>query len=310
MDILKQTLKQYNKEEENTDRWRLWKENRETIKKLQEKNIFSNDRNIDDAIVLGAGSCNDLDLNYLCSKLSKLTLVDIDLESMKKGVKKQNLPNEYYEKIEFIGDIDFTVLNSTGFYEELEELLINKDKPKKILKLITKSLESIDENPLFNESKYSLVISGAIHSQLTLTAVELLNKYRGNYSAKDFKKIHKDLIYMDDTIAIKYNDLIMSLAKEDAIIFSWFELKEFSEELGNYDEVEEVSKYCEEEDSQKVIELVTKNRYVGFYGYLDLNKRALEKELEVKPRVNFWMWQFSSKKFYLVFSITIDLSKK
>ena len=309
MSILNEMLKEYN-QEDSEDRWKTWEKHRETIKELQEKNIFSINRKIDTAIVLGAGNCDDIDLNYLCSKVSKLTLSDIDLESMKNGVKKQNLSQEDYDKLEFVGSIDFTGLKDTNFYDELESLLIKSKKPKQILKLITKSLKLIDDKTLLDQNSYSLVVSGAIHSELTAVALVLLNKYSTNYSNKEFKKIHKDLIYLDDIISLKYNDLIMSLAKEDAIIFSWFDLKEFSEELGNYNYIDEVDKYCQEGNSEKVIELVTENKFVGFHGYLDLNKRALEKDLKVQPWVNFWVWKFSTKKSYLVFSITIDLSKK
>lgn len=309
MSILKVMLKEYN-EKDNEGRWKLWENHRATIKKLQEKNIFSVDRNIDSAIILGAGACEDIDLNYLCSKVSKLALSDIDLETMKKGVEKQNLSKEDYDKLEFIGNIDFTGLEATNFYEELEELLMKGQKPKQILKLIMKSIKLIEEQTLLNKSSYSLVISGAVHSQLTAVAVGLLNKHSENYSKKEFNKIHKDLIYLDDIIAIKYNDLIMSIAEEDAIIFSWFDLKEFSEELGNHDDAVQVDEYCKEGNSQEIIKLVTENKYVGFHGYLDLNKRALEKQLEVKPWVNFWIWKMSNKKSSLVFSITMDLNTK
>ena len=310
MSILREMLKEYNKAEDGVDRWKLWENNRETIKELEEKNIFSEDKDIENAIILGAGSCDDIDLKYLCSKVEKLTLADIDLESMKTGVEKQNLSKDDYEKIEFIGNIDFTGLEDTNFYKKLEESLKKKEKPKKILKIIMKSLEAIKDEDLLGEDSYSLVISGAVHSQLTSVAVGLLNKYSDNYRKKDFNKIHKDLIYLDDKISLKYNDLIMSLAKEDAIVFSWFDLNEFSESLGNFDQAEKVDEYCKEGNSEKVIELVTKNRLVGFHGYLDLNKRALEKELKVQPWVNFWVWEFTCKKSYLVFSITIDLSKE
>lgn len=309
MSVLKETLKEYN-QGDSENRWKLWEKHRETIKELQEKNIFSTNKHIESAIILGAGSCDDIDLNYLCSKVSKLTLADIDLESMKNGVKKQNLSQEDYDKLEFIGSIDFTGLEKTNFYDELEKLLIKGKKPKQILKLITKSLKLIEDETLLEQNSYSLVISGAIHSELTAVALVLLNKYSENYSNKEFKKIHKDLIYLDDIIALKYNDLIMSLAKEDAIVFSWFDLKEFSKELGNYNDIDEVDKYCQEGNSEKVIELVTENKFVGFHGYLDLNKRALEEDLKVQPWVNFWVWKFSTEKSYLVFSITIDLSKK
>ena len=309
MSTLKEILKEYN-QEDNENRWELWKNHREAVVKLQEKNIFSVRDDIDTAIVLGAGNCDDIDLNYLCSKVSKLTLVDMDLEIMKSGVEKQNLSQENYEKIEFVGNVDFTGLEDTKFYEELEELLERSKKPKQVLKLITKSLKLIEENTLLKNQTYSLVISGAIHSELTAASLVLLNKYSKNYSNKDFKKIHKDLIYLDDTISINYNDLIMSLAKEDGVVFSWFDLKEFSKELDNYDEIDKVDKYCKEGNSEKVIELVTENKFVGFHGYLDLNKRALEKNLKTPPWVNFWIWKYSINKSYLVFSITIDLSNE
>lgn len=309
LSFLSDALKEFNKEEDNCDRWKLWEDHRKIIKELQEKNIFSNNRNIDDAIILGAGSCGDIDLNYLCSKVSKLTLVDIDLESMKVGVEKQNLSRENYDKLELIGDVDFTGLQDISFYEDLQNLLKEGAKPKKILRLITKSLQNIGNSTSLSQNSYSLVISGAVHSQLTALAIELLNKFSHNYRKKDLVKIHKDLIYMDDLIALKYNDLIMSLAKDDAIIFSWFNLKEFSEEQNNLDDINKVSEYCQQGNSDKVIELVTENKYVGFHGYLDLNKRALEKDLKIQPWVNFWTWQLKTKKYFLVFSITIDLTK-
>ena len=142
MSTLKEILKEYN-QEDNENRWKLWKSHREAVVKLQEKNIFSVRDDIDTAIVLGAGNCDDIDLNYLCSKVSKLTLVDMDLEIMKSGVEKQNLSQENYKKIEFVGNIDFTGLEDTKFYEELEELLERSKKPKQVLKLITKSLKLI-----------------------------------------------------------------------------------------------------------------------------------------------------------------------
>ena len=107
MSILKDMLKE-NNQKDNEDRWNIWKSHRETIRDLQEKNIFLKEKDIDTAIVLGTGACEDLDLNYLCGKLSKLTLVDIDLEAMKTGVGEQNLSKEAHGKIEFIVDIDFT----------------------------------------------------------------------------------------------------------------------------------------------------------------------------------------------------------
>ena len=309
MSILSEGLKEHNKEE-NNDRWKVWKDHRETIKELTEKNIFSDDRYIENAIILGAGTCHDIDLNYLTSKVSKLTLVDTDLEAMKEGARKQDLSQEDYDKLDFIGNVDLTGLEDLDFYKKLEELLVAKAKSKKILKLITSSLASIDNKDLLGEDSYSLVISGAVHSQLTIVALDLLNKYKENYRKKEFKKIHKDLIYLDDMISLNYNDLIMSLAKEDALVFSWFELNEFSKEAGNYDQIDEVDKYCKEGNSDEVIKLVTKTKLPGFHGYLDLNKRALEKELTTAPWVNFWTWKYSDQKSYLVFSITIDLKKE
>ena len=56
--------------------------------------------------VLGAGNCNDLDLNKLIKYFSEIHLVDLDYEALGRGVSQQKLIN--HKKLKLHGGIDVT----------------------------------------------------------------------------------------------------------------------------------------------------------------------------------------------------------
>ena len=62
--------------------------------------------------ILGAGNCNDLDLNALLNEFVQIQLVDIDLEALQRGCQSQSLTPSNQLKI--LGNCDLT-----GFWHQL-----------------------------------------------------------------------------------------------------------------------------------------------------------------------------------------------
>lgn len=71
----------------DSKRRELWSAHREAVKDLFDK-IIQNKDVTDRVGILGAGNCDDLDLEYLASKCKELVLFDIDYQSMQIAVEK------------------------------------------------------------------------------------------------------------------------------------------------------------------------------------------------------------------------------
>src|SRR5688500_2807655 len=84
------------------DGWSRYSSHREHLTRLLTKKDFPGGR----LLVLGAGNCNDLDLQGLLRSFSELHLVDIDAEALDWGVNEQGLSGN--EQIVLHGGLDVT----------------------------------------------------------------------------------------------------------------------------------------------------------------------------------------------------------
>jgi hypothetical protein len=86
MSSLLQTQIEWN--EKSCDKWDLYHSHREQVMALIEgKSKSQNDR----LCILGAGNCNDIDLNVLVDRYREIHLIDIDDKAVCEGVSRQEL---------------------------------------------------------------------------------------------------------------------------------------------------------------------------------------------------------------------------
>lgn len=82
------TLEQQRRNRESVNGWNFYASHREIITKLI---LESAPGGADTLTVLGAGNCNDLDLNRLVESFRMVSLVDLDRPSVENGVTRQGL---------------------------------------------------------------------------------------------------------------------------------------------------------------------------------------------------------------------------
>lgn len=278
------------------DKYNRWSEHRENIKKLVDKALLENPES-KEVIVFGAGMCNDIDLNYLGEKFDNIILTDVDKRSIEYGFEIQNIDDNLLKKFT-IKEIEYTGLDHIGFFEKAFDLIKNRSLESKIDILIEESLEKINAMNILDEykDKFPIVLSAPVYSQLLYTQVNVLfdafnyfNFYKNNQINKFKKKVYR---YMPKIIK-RYNDLIISVTKDDGYIISWidmFEGKNTSKEM------REINNYLEKSNNKDLKEYIDK---VGMELSLIGQKDFLER-VDIKD-YDYWMWPFDNKKEYLVY---------
>jgi hypothetical protein len=85
------------------DCWQLYRPHREKVMDLLLRGATDQDQRL---CLLGAGNCNDLDLNRLTDHFQEVSLVDIDGEALAAGVAAQQVSNQ--DRIQIHADVDLT----------------------------------------------------------------------------------------------------------------------------------------------------------------------------------------------------------
>lgn len=123
--------------------------------------------------ILGAGNCNDLDLQALVKAHREVHLVDVDTEALKTGIARQNLAQ--HARIHLHGGTDIT-----GMLEQLATWSQNtKITETDITALLVNSVRSLNKIP----GPFNLVASTCILSQLIKTVVDAVGEEHPQFLA-------------------------------------------------------------------------------------------------------------------------------
>ncbi len=251
--------------------------------------------------VFGAGECNDLDINFLTSEFDKIFLSDIDIKSIDEGIKRQDLPHEKLEKIKKI-KAEYTGLSDFGFFKNLSEMTAAKTKSDDISEYIKNTIKNLRTDGILYEHKnqYDMVLILPTYTQLAYTQIETLLRilYRyGIYPLEELNKILTTMHYCMPSIIKKYNDVIVSMLKDNgrAVVLS---------------DVAEIT-------DEKVLSDVSKR--LNDYEYIDkyLKKHGQEfgimgiEELKAKTEFverKFVIWPFDNDKQFIVEFVSVRLN--
>lgn len=299
------------------NRWEAWSNYREIITKQFKIKVLK-DREVKSIIILGSGNCDDLDLSEICKTAEKIIMVDIDIESTKKGIEKQNLPSEIKNKIELIGGVDLTSLSNYNFFEEYFSLLRNNCSIKQIKKLFRNAaskLNSKEETILADlKGSFDCVISGAVHSQLLAPTLypfqediyNLFDNVTLSYSYEDIKEIKEELDYLYIAVAKYYNRLLLSLRAPEGVLFTWLDMLKFQyDSPGHKLAVNALKK----QDIKTIFDMLNdfsvNGSVQGFNNLLDLYNIEDVGELS-RLNMTYFLWPFHFTKVYMVFSFIIE----
>ncbi len=95
---------QQSRNRESADAWQLYAPHRERVTSLILQSLGSDSSGC--VCLLGAGNCNDVDLNRLVDRCSEVHLVDLDADAMRSGIERQGLTGD--ERIQVSSDVDVT----------------------------------------------------------------------------------------------------------------------------------------------------------------------------------------------------------
>lgn len=226
-------MKQFQIEMNNNksiDRWELWNNHRNFIKGLFDE-VFSLKNNVENIGIIGAGNCDDLDLDYIGSKCNQIILFDLDYQSMYKAI--ENLNSSTKEKITLV-EVDLTNLNFEEFSNKFEELIVNNEKTKKVIKFLVETANNLKSNNGIMEhycNTCDVVAASAIYSQLFYNwALNVLDNQSRYSDSELIEIIEKGLVYLRDKIVRICNEELMKISKPKAGVVIWVDLFEMEPE--------------------------------------------------------------------------------
>jgi hypothetical protein len=116
--------------------------------------------------VLGAGNCNDLDLESLAASFAAVDLFDVDAQALARGIRSQSM--ESSPRFFLHGDVDFT-----GILPRLATLPQKPDRQAELEELVRLAARIPS---LGNNAGYEVVASTCVLSQLISSAVLILGE--------------------------------------------------------------------------------------------------------------------------------------
>lgn len=255
----------------------------------------------EEAIILGAGSCDDLDLNALANQFAAITLVDIEGESARKIV--QTLDTKSAAKYKIIDAIDLTKLDQIGFHAKFQSLLENVAPAEKICDFLQKSAVEVKFKPLLMLTKktYSVVISSAVHTQLFYVhALSLFAIHAQLYLKQDVNRIVVALVGLRDQLIEAYNQLLLSLVKPNGVVIAWTEIIKLDQDT-DFIANTIYTLPNEEERARYVFNLMgAYGMEAATMGLKDLHGKLVGNEVIFRS----WLWSYDHEKNYLVVGMT------
>lgn len=295
------TMEKFNNDVNNSgnllDKYKNWTKYRNQITGEISKMINKTCKNI---IVLGAGECNDIDLRFLVSTFDEVTLTDIDIQSIDDGIARQKLTQYEISKISKV-QVDYTGLSKVGFFATLAKLAVEKTAHIKISTYINETISNLKIKEILpqHQEKYDMVLVCPTYTQLAYTQMEVLLKIlyqHGIYRVDNLNKIITTMHRSMKTIIKNYNDLLLSLANKNGVIFVLTDIAEIIDEKN--------IKYLSDNiaNSQLIKDwLVDNNLEFGEIGRSDLIAK-------IDVAHEFWViWAFD-KQVYLAIGQMADLT--
>ena len=228
------------------DAYTNWKNYRreltDMILRSEEREGISSENDHKTLAILGAGPCNDLNLNRLAKHFSHIDLIDLDSESVRVGVRHQG--QEHCHKIHIKeGTLTGVTKEMTErFFNRLYMYLVEKGRTLTEADFIRRSLEefeilekSIRKSPedfgvILPEKSYDMVVAAGLHSQLWSILSYSWHILAGNVSEQllggrpvDPDPFHDHLRDVDDTFIPLMNTAILQASKHRVLFSSEYD---------------------------------------------------------------------------------------
>jgi len=284
------SIKQFNQllNSDKFDRFKQWKTYRNQLTNF----IVDNYENFhDEALILGTGNSDDLDLNSLSKLVSILTISDIDKESLEKAFIKYDLNEKYVLKKAF----DYTGLDSNIDWNNFVENILKFQEESAIDYYFNKLNKAISTYQFPLRRKYDLIIISSLYTQLIfqqgLSNINILHNL--NYPKELLKHIEVKLLELIPIVLNKFNENILTTLKKPSTlivlsdIFEAYNHSLFFKETSGLENIEKI--YQEYQDKYGI--------GIGDYGLINMSEK-------LKIHKSKWFeWPFNEDKTLFVKAI-------
>lgn len=178
------------------------------------------------AVIIGAGACNDFDLQRLLNHFSHITLLDRNAEAMRYGLTKQSIrasnisakqtdllgiPDRAYREAceQLIAEIQRQSISGVKEPEAFEHLFLSC-----ILRAFG---ERKPDNLIQGGLVADCVICSGVHSQMLSIFAQMACVYR-RYIAFDIDRIFREISSLNRAVATELNDLLLKMARSALIL--------------------------------------------------------------------------------------------
>lgn len=268
-----------------------WSKHRNHVTGLFD-HVFLKKGSVEQVAIFGAGNCDDLDLDYLAPKCHSIYLFDIDLESMRRGIK--NFSDSTRSKIKLV-ELDVTGLSKIDIEHHLSSLLKSDTKADEIVQFLKETENCLteiveDEWADYIES-FDIVATSAIYTQLFYNwALDLLSEYEGQYNQDEVGRIKEGFLDLRDQIVLTFNESVRNCCRENGFFILWSDILKMEPEY-----METINK-----GPNAIFALAST---VGFGAALIAIQDFIVKVDKEQFFLTYWPWDFNEDKQYLVMGL-------
>lgn len=291
----------------NDDFWTNWKIHRDIISNNVKKHIVD-PYEFETIAIWGAGKCNDLDLKFFCAEFKEVHLFDFKNENIKKGVEFQGLTDEQLERIVIHPGFDFVGID-TDFYVRIENMLIQNESSKSIIKYIRATANRLDSSVVIKhvKTKFDVSISIGVHSQIFAKVFLLLDKYMDHYGVDNSSKVYEEIRYLYGVGVKVYNEFLYNTVREGGVLYAGFDMLEFSSHLNTLHLLPKFNELMKSGEVLKHYQSFANHCAVmgSIEGRSDFSKYMKERKSDIP--LNYWLWKYFDFQSY--FFVTMGFVK-
>jgi hypothetical protein len=151
-----------NLNQDTQKRYERWTEYRAKIDDFLSPILSDSTLEKNQALVIGCGNLDDLNLQTISKLFNKITLTDIDLESVKEGLKRQGILNE---NLEFTR-VELTGFEDSKFFDTLVQVIMESKDQHAIQAYIDDKMKTIETYQFLLGKSYDLILVTPIYTQL------------------------------------------------------------------------------------------------------------------------------------------------
>jgi len=151
-----------NLNQDTSKRYERWIDYRTKIDDFLSPILADSTLTKDQALIIGCGNLDDLNLQTISKLFNQVTLTDVDLESVKEGIKRQGILKENLELIR----VELSGFEDAHFFDTFVQVIMESQNQDQIQAYIDEKMKIIYTFQFLKDKSYDLILVSPIYTQL------------------------------------------------------------------------------------------------------------------------------------------------